>query len=450
MKLLQHLVFLLCSPFMASCVYLHSDALQKTAEQAQVEFQTITSNPPYSSYLSKHAAQVAITERVFRSLHEGDVRDFLDTLPSLSWEQLISSTEEVLKNSKEARETAEESRDKARGRLKLALEKLPSVEQNLTDIANALTEASKAEARFKATQDLLRLSLLSLVDSQRSDAFKSISTLLDEKRPYIEYILKNTKITSSEKTTSVKEILSLSDIADLLTKQPKSFDDVKPLLEKLFTLPTKLPGSGLQFTDPGIASTIIGLGLDFARAEELRVRAEIDTANEELQLLDSKIALLSEVIEILGRKRFGIPALKGIMPDASETIHQTVDRLVLQLQAAEKRLLAATGSDFDTAWKERNKVREKLLNLLVLLATNFRVRVVQEEKAAILSDQEANLEADRALRFAAANLQEREAVISRGLEGLVAFHQGGISSEDVSRVIGIAQAIGIAVIAGEQ
>ena len=47
------------------------------------------------------------------------------------------------------------------------------------------------------------------------------------------------------------------------------------------------------------------------------------------------------------------------------------------------------------------------------------------------------------------NLREREAVIMRGLDGLVAFQQGGIDADDVRNLIMVAQAIGIFAIAAQ-
>ena len=91
------LLFLAALVWQSGCVYIHDAALQKTAEQAQAEFQAVSTNPPYSAFLSKHATQLAITERVFQYLHKGggqnengDVFVLLDTLPSLSWSGLMT------------------------------------------------------------------------------------------------------------------------------------------------------------------------------------------------------------------------------------------------------------------------------------------------------------------------------------------------------------------------
>ena len=43
---------------------------------------------------------------------------------------------------------------------------------------------------------------------------------------------------------------------------------------------------------------------------------------------------------------------------------------------------------------------------------------------------------------------ERQALIRSGLDGLAAYHAGGLKPEDIANLIRFAQAVGVAVIAG--
>jgi hypothetical protein len=455
-------VLFLCAPFLPSCVYVHSDALQKAAEQAQTEFQAVRSASSSSTYLSKHTAQLVITEQIFDALHESEISDKLDTLLALRWDgpdSLLETTATVLTDCRTSLSNAWEKKRQVQEQLASAIGELPGIQQKLTNIAEAMTAASQTEARYKATQDLLRLTLLSLVEDgdTRSTSFDSIKKLLSEKRQYTSYSFPDQNqgsLKEGAKEETVTTLLGLPT-SGIPTKPPESFEDIKPWLETLRNLPTTKPPWGkLQFADPGIATTIVGLGFDFARAEELRTRAEIDTAKQELQLLDAAIARLTEIESTLSqqvdpRRESSLPTIARSVANSTETIHQTLDHLVLQFQAAEKQLLSSPASSFGELWDKRNKLRGALHTLFVLLVRNFRTRVVEVEKTNRLLDREEAMNTNRALRIAVANLQEREAAIARGFEGLVAFHQGGISSEDVSAIIGIAQTIGIGIIAGE-
>ena len=46
------------------------------------------------------------------------------------------------------------------------------------------------------------------------------------------------------------------------------------------------------------------------------------------------------------------------------------------------------------------------------------------------------------------NAQEYQSIISTSLGGLVAYHDGGLTSDEVASVINFAQAVGVGIIAG--
>ena len=55
---------------------------------------------------------------------------------------------------------------------------------------------------------------------------------------------------------------------------------------------------------------------------------------------------------------------------------------------------------------------------------------------------------DKSIIESQINAQEYQNIISSGLAGLVAYHDGGLTSDEVASVISFAQAVGVGVIAG--
>jgi hypothetical protein len=92
--------------------------------------------------------------------------------------------------------------------------------------------------------------------------------------------------------------------------------------------------------------------------------------------------------------------------------------------------------------------RPALVTTYIALGENVQFRVVDARVRERFQIAVSSVEVEEDLAAAEINLREREAVIVRGLEGLVAFHEGGIDADDLRNLIGVAQAVGIFAIAG--
>ena len=112
------------------------------------------------------------------------------------------------------------------------------------------------------------------------------------------------------------------------------------------------------------------------------------------------------------------------------------------------RRLRTLAADTTNATEQR-EWRARLITLYRQLGDNVQFRVVDAQARDNLENALTVFQAERALAVAEINLREREAVILRGLDGLVAFHQGGIDADDVRNLIMIAQAFGIIAIAAK-
>jgi hypothetical protein len=199
---------------------------------------------------------------------------------------------------------------------------------------------------------------------------------------------------------------------------------------------------GLQLDDPGIAVTIIGLGYDVARAEERRAAAAIDEARRTRALYRAQLAFLVEQERRLRRNSTQLKSLDDTLRQLSPPVDlekATVEALVVRLRTEVTR---AT----DT---ERPGRRNTLVTLYRQLGDNVQFRVIDAQARADFENALTVVQTERALALTEVNLREREAVILRGLDGLVAFHQGGIDANDVRNLIILAQAFGIFAIAAE-
>jgi hypothetical protein len=102
-----------------------------------------------------------------------------------------------------------------------------------------------------------------------------------------------------------------------------------------------------------------------------------------------------------------------------------------------------------SAAKDRKTYRDILITLYRQIGDNLQFRVIDAQARSDFKNAVEVLKTERALMLTEVNLREREAVIMRGLDGLVAFQQGGIDANDVRNLILLAQAFGIFAIYAE-
>jgi hypothetical protein len=168
------------------------------------------------------------------------------------------------------------------------------------------------------------------------------------------------------------------------------------------------------------------LAYDVARAQELRLAAEVESARRRKALYDGHLLFLEDYQNGLDGAQNAIETvlrIRGI--DADDTVRASIEKL-------HARGREARGELADTY------LAIALYAKTILVDKPRRVGFPNEVDAVVVDEELAR--ADIALR-------EREAVIVRGLDGLVAFHEGGIDAEDVANLIRVAQAIGIFAIA---
>jgi hypothetical protein len=476
------LLFLLCS---CGPIYLHDPAAQTAATSAQENFMQITTRRSASGFTKSYITQRTVDAEIDLALSTITQQSQISALSSNSWQLIgdslcrelyatatelgLLATRNAVPNrssvcedkrlpdlDKDLSEAASSKfnppcqaslsatnrkaeRDCWQKQMEEALSALPGAQSATKSFMDALNVAADNEARYIATQKLLSAGLLAVVapSSEAVDQVSTLKTILQEpvsarrfdKNDQGELIEKKTN-------TTVGKALSINP-----PNLPASTSGSLSAIDLLHL--TNLDGQlssfqGLLPVSPGIAVTIIGLSYDVARAEELRIRNIISTATRRIKLYDSHIAFLEGQLFRTGEAagQFGITRQLPEVTSGS-TVRDTIQRL---------------RNDFFVQEKEKEKRRDFRGDLAAVysslgLWTNAVLSgsVTRQDFPSLISA----LDAEESLANAEIALREREAVISRGLQGLVAFHEGGIDAQDVNNLLQVAQAIGIFAIAAD-
>ena len=433
------------------CVYLHNDANQKVAEQAQESFSDTTKSPLYGNAPANLQKFLDIREGVTNDLSQADQNIQLAGYLGKTWGAAESDTATALERAKSALSSAKEGKKNAEEHLKNQLAALPGVEGEIKTIIDALNAAERSRAQFIATQKLLSSGIAAIATTQPSIAVNTLKEALEGTLPVPKYYLDKQGILATTQPTksSVGELTGIP--ARLFADRTAGTTGVKFALQHVELFQGL--GNGLTFKDQGIATITISLGYDLARAEEMRLRTEIAYARKKLDLYQAYIAFLTGYTQRLENQLKGSAGISAAAVDAGNkqaTIRETLERKSIEAQAAyHAALIAPTKEAREEAFARRKNSRSTLHSTLIALVTNFELCAIENQKVDSFNRHLSALDAQRELELAVARLKEREAVIGRGLSGLVAFHSNGISREDISHIIGIAQAIGIFRIAGK-
>jgi hypothetical protein len=434
----------LCAPLaLASCIYIHDAQRQKIAEDTKSGFEAIAGATPNGDALQKFKDHREAVEALTNELHTAREQVELNALLEMKWADIQKATTDELTSTNTATETEKASIEAVKTKLQARLAALPGITKNVTSLADAMTEASRKGAGHAATQELLQQALVAVVDGKPS-SFDDLRKALSHTETFTQFTVSGDDITETKKTATIGDLVGIP-IDKLPAHAPTSAAELKEWSTSLAAI-AKLNSAGeFDLRDPGIATTVIGLGLDIALAEQQRARAEIATARRELAAHKVLLNDLADRARLLKGNASNIDKL--INPghvSPTETLRESFERLSAAYKAANDAMKKAGGAGSD----QNATARGRLAGAYIVVADNYRGRVLADRTIEMQRDRILSLDAERALAVAAVNLSEREAVIGRGMEGLVAFHQGGLNDNDVKSIIGVAQAAGLFAIGG--
>lgn len=192
---------------------------------------------------------------------------------------------------------------------------------------------------------------------------------------------------------------------------------------------------------PGIRITILGLGLDLVSAKLGIANTERDYLNEQIKIL-LEASKNFETIKLVKQRlldRLDPYLATPMLPsfDKNGTPRTTINTLL------QKRRNTKNPA-------EQREIENAIKGALLILA-GYSVSHMLDDPAILKLEIEAKqqiLNHANSIQVSAGRAAEQEAIISRGLESLSMYYEGGWKPEDTASLIQLAQSIGLAWIAG--
>ena len=400
----------------SSQIRLHDSAkddLAKKTRDAYAEF-TKEDNTVFDKMISNTLALKSATLTHLMDLNSQARRDTINLIPVSSWQKLrdiyVPQTQEQFLTAYNG------------SRLIMNL-------QGATDLKKALDQA-KAEL------------------AARTDAKKKKSDELNVEEPKLQDLKNSLEAIKNQIVTSPKPVKSLSDF-------PAQWDNLKNIWKSVSEVKEWLEAAEKASHAPGLQLTILDLGVQHQQFVVERLKLQL----EEEQAAEARAARIEHHLELVlgpdaemvnGRPKAGLfgqiyraltinaPKTEDLrypfVTDETEQVIQTIGKLaVLAEKETDGQPLVAT---------------MKLRDLMDVLSRY--VTLVGYHQYVLLAEMiEAGVDKNLyAIRLSAINTKEREMLVSHGLEGLAAYHAGGLKPEEIANFFRAAQSIAVGVLAG--
>ncbi len=282
-------------------------------------------------------------------------------------------------------------------------------EEGVAQASRVLEKALAEERKWDARQILFRSAARYF-----SDASAEIKERLDLKKLREEIF--RTKIAVESRGAEGGARIGDVTVGEVLAEER---EDVRKLpletLLKRFTVSDVDPG-----VQPALVATMLSFSSDLADIQREKARSRTEYLKARIDLLAARAVpsragkrALETVSELFER---GL-----VLPD--ETVLSTVDRL------------------------RKKKGSEDDVRAVLRAVGDYAVsRTLDREEGPRLWIRRAELDRGHALKQAALDAKEEEALISRGLQGLAIYHEGGITPEMIANFLRGAQAAALAAI----
>jgi hypothetical protein len=432
---------------------LHDPAGEAAATAARTQFHDALAKGRLSDLVGTYRAQNAEQAAATRALQKDDARNATYTMSAKPWAEVLQQTRDELSTTQAANKEAEAELQSIESSLTTALKAHEAADAEVDTFLKALNAAAAAELRHAASQKLLAAGLQAIVFRAANGGAgkKALEEVLDTTITGRSFKEEDGVLVETTKETKIRDVSGVG--AEVFAVLAAGGDPVKTAQALLKGIEGLENFESLQIGDPGIAVTIVGLGYDVARAEERRLAATIDEARRARALYRDQLTFLAAQKRRLDRNLVQLESLDKRLkelkllnpkvpppsdPNATPRSPDVEDVIVRLRELAVK-----------SAGEDRETYRAILITLYRQIGDNLQFRVIDAQARSDFKNAVAVVKTERALMLAEVNLREREAVIMRGLDGLVAFQQGGIDANDVRNLIMLAQAFGIFAIAAQ-
>lgn len=423
-------LFIIC--ILPSCTHIHVPADATLANQLKEDFSKVTANDSniYSAMLDNKEQMEAKEQLRLESLKKEKGAAFANQLYTNTWQAIQSELAQKRQALDDQRNNINTNLIDINKRLSDIAGKKIDSENTLEEAKALLKKAAEAQNQWNARHELFRQSIKSIADiavAEETDAdFNASKKLLEEK----DTILK-TEIAVVDVDDNGKVITTFVDVDGKVKEKKETIQSIlkidKDKIDKDSIINLIKANSGDLFdadTAPGIKIIILGLA--------------VDLADKELKRNKLDIAYLEKVVNLLETQKNG-----------SLKINETIDLISEAEQSIEDRIIEGSFKKTDTVLETINILRK---------SNTLKYGVSEAFKAAgiysmtmigvglELELQLAMLDHEYSIQLSSINAQEHEALISRGLQGLAAYHEGGITPETVANFLRAVQAVALGVI----
>jgi chromosome segregation ATPase len=408
-------ILILCLVFLNfGCTHLHNQQNADLAKEISTEFKTFQGSlaNPYSLMLQNQQKVDAKASKLQAEIAKQKAFSFSAQVDTVTWEQIKIELETERKQLDERNKNLKEGVEallKEKGEQEA---KVKDYEDGLKKARALLEKAIKEQQKWEARQVLFRSTIKFLADTAAAKGKKLEPQTLEEAKKDI----LDQKITVEDlnvngdikpKDTTVGDVLS----SDKTALMQLAFGE---LLQK-YTIGNFDPVSA-----PGLSVIILSLGTDLAKVQ-------LDRANLEANYLKARI-------------------------DSLEALKEESDKIEKALNIIRDRIKENTFVSTDQVLKTINNLRKQdkgnaILDAFRVLAYYSVTQTLDESARLELQTRPARLEHEYSIRLSAINAREHEALISRGLEGLLVYHDNGITPEMIANLLRAAQSVALAVLA---
>ncbi len=394
------------------CTYLHNPQKATLAKETADEFKKVQDASPklYTSMqqnLQKTELQASQVHAEVSKLRE---LNFANEVHHLTWKKI--------KTDLEAEKIQQDQRkEKIAADVKNLLEKMAVKGPKAADAKEWLEKAKKrlqqaieAENKWQARQVLFRNSIQFMAKVAASKDKKSVQGLYEEGKKDILGQEITIKVMKDDGQITVEP----STVGKVLTKDLAAVENLN-LGEVLrnYTFGNVDPQKA-----PGLTATILSLGMDLAKTQ-------LNRAELEVNYLGTLIEYLKEELKNSGY------------------VELALNLLTKHLSKENNFVLT------DTVLTTLNKMRHQeqaTINALRVLSYYGVAVTLERSSREELQTKPAILDHEYSIKLSAINASEHEALISRGLQGLSTYYEGGVKPEMIANLLRAAQSVALAVI----
>lgn len=407
--------FLLGVVFMNSgCIYFHNHQNSTLANEIKTEFGSFrqSSANPYSIMLQNHQKVELKAAKLQADMARRTALSFSAQVDAITWKKIQTQLEEE-----------KTKREKRNMKLKKVIEdpfegkgdseaEVKNAKEGLNKARDLLKKAFKEQQKWEARQVLFRSAIKFLAKTTAKDKKLDIKTLNNLKKEVLDQEITiediNAEGNLKAETSTVREVLK-GDIKDF---ENINLDD----LLNDYTYGIFNPESA-----PGLKVIILSLGMDLAKAQLDRAKLEVNYLKARFD--DLLVARLEDSARI----------------DAALTIIQ---------KWTNNNNFVPTDKVRDTINKLRkqNNTETAIRNAFEAIAYYSMTWTLDESARMELGTRLQVLKHEYEIRLSEINAREHEVLISRGLQGLAIYHEGGVTPAMIANFLRAAQGAALVVI----